>query len=96
MVVEHAIIPVKPGTADEFLAAWRKARELLKTAKGCLTAEMHRGIENPDRYMLLVTWEELSDHMTSFRQSPAMEEFRRLLSPYYAGTSTMEHYSPPL
>jgi len=96
MVLEHAIFPVKPGQAREFEAAWTKARKVIEAAKGCVKAEMRQGVENPDSFMLLVVWESLDDHMTGFRQSPAIKEFGALLAPFFGGAPSMDHYRDPL
>lgn len=96
MILERAIFALKPGTAGEFTAAYAKARKLIEAAKGCRKAEMRRGIENPDSFILLVLWDEVDDHMKGFRESPAFTEWRALLGPYFASPPAMEHYEAPL
>jgi len=57
---------------------------------------MHRGIENPDSFLLLVEWDRLEDHMVGFRESHAFTEWRAILGPYFAGAPAVEHYTAPL
>lgn len=92
MIVERAIFTLKPGTAEDFTAAYGQARKLIEASKGCRKAAMHRGIENPDSFILLVEWDTLEDHMVGFRESPAFTEWRALLGPYFANPPAVEHY----
>ena len=95
-ILERAIFPIKPGQAAAFEAAYAKARLLIEAAKGCIRAEMRRGIENPDSFILLVLWENVDDHMKGFRESPAFAQWSALLSPFFAAPPAMEHYEAPL
>ena len=96
MIIERAIFAIKPGQADDFAKAFGLAGSLIRAAKGCRKAEMHRGIENPDSFILLVEWETLEDHMVGFRESPAFTEWRALLGPHFASPPAVEHYAAPL
>jgi heme-degrading monooxygenase HmoA len=96
VILERAIFTVKPGTAKDFEAAYAKARKLIERAKGCRKAEMRRGIENTDTFILMVLWDGIDDHMKGFRDSAAFQEWRALLSPHFAGSPAMEHYAEPL
>ena len=95
-ILERAIFALKPGTADQFAAAYAKARKLIEASPGCRKAEMRRGIESPDSFILLVHWDKVDDHMKGFRESPAFAEWRALLSPFFAAPPAMEHYEAPL
>ena len=68
MILEHAVIAVRPGTGPEFEAALTRARPILASCQGFVSLELRRGIEDPDSYLLLVEWETLDDHMVGFRQ----------------------------
>ena len=80
MILERAIFAIKPGQADDFAKAFALAAPLIRAAKGCRKAEMHRGVENPDSFILLVWWDSVEAHMKGFRDSPAILEWRALLS----------------
>ena len=96
MILERAIFLIKPGQAEDFAAAYGQAAPLIRAAKGCRKAEMHRGVENPDSFILLVEWDTLEDHMIGFRESPAFAEWRALLGPHFASAPAVEHYAAPL
>jgi heme-degrading monooxygenase HmoA len=96
MILERALFPIKPGMAGEFAAAFAKARKLLEAAPGFRKLEMRQGIETPDTFILLVWWDSVEAHMKGFRDSPAILEWRALLSPFFAGTPQMEHYGETL
>ena len=54
MVTEIAQIEIKPGSSKDFEAAVAKARAVFGRAKGFHGFELHRSIEKPQRYRLLV------------------------------------------
>src|SRR6266513_1145555 len=66
---EIAQIEVKPGTEKDFEAAVAKARAAFGRAKGFHGFELHRSIEKPQRYRLMVKWETLENHTVDFRGS---------------------------
>jgi heme-degrading monooxygenase HmoA len=96
VILERALFSIKPGQAEDFEAAFASARMLIERAKGCRKARMHRGVENPDSFLLLVEWETLEDHMVGFRESHDFKEWRALLGPHFAAPPAMEHYGAPL
>ena len=92
MVLEMAILPVKSGMADEFLAAFATAEPLIGSSPGHLSHELRRCIENPDRFLLLVRWRTLEDHTQGFRGSPAYQQWRALLHHFYEPFPEVLHY----
>jgi heme-degrading monooxygenase HmoA len=96
VILERALITVKPGQAEAFKSAFAKARPFIEGSKGCRKVEMRPGIENPDSFILLVEWDTVEDHMVGFRESPAFTQWRALLGPHFAGPPAMEHYKAPL
>ena len=60
---------------------------------GFLSLELHRCIERPSRYLLLVEWARLEDHTEGFRRSAEYEEWRLLLHKFYDPFPTVEHFS---
>ncbi len=94
MILEHALIDVRPGSQAEFEAAVTRARDVISAAPGFRTFALHRGVESPDRYLLLVGWETLEDHTVGFRGSPAFAEWRSLIGPFFDGQPEVDHYLP--
>jgi heme-degrading monooxygenase HmoA len=92
MVLEAAILNVRPGTTRAFEAAFREASGIIAAMPGYLSHELHRGLEDDRRYLLLVRWERLEDHTVGFRGSPAYDRWRRLLHHFYDPFPTVEHF----
>ena len=93
MVLEHADIHIKPGTNSEFEAAIeRGVTTVIANAKGFLGYQVQRGIESPDRYLLLIRWESVEDHNVGFRGSPAYQEWRAIVGPFFAAPPVVEHF----
>lgn len=91
MVHELAIIDVTQGAEEDFLAAYRQARELIGDAAGVGTVRMTRGVETPTRFVLHVEWESVEAHQ-AFRDSRAFGEWRALIGPHFAAPPQVEHY----
>ena len=91
MLLEIAEIEVKPGSEAQFEAGVAAAAPLFKGSAGCLGMSLHRSFEFPSRYRLIVRWESLEAHTVGFRQSPAFEQWRALVSPHFAAPPRVEH-----
>jgi len=92
MILESAVLDVKPGQSTAFEAAFARARSILAAADGHLSHELRRSVEKPGRYLLLVCWRTLEDHTTGFRGSAAYQEWKQLLHHFYDPFPTVEHY----
>jgi heme-degrading monooxygenase HmoA len=91
MVTEIAQIDIKPGSEKDFEAAVAKARAAFGRAKGFHGFELHRSIEKPQRYRLMVKWETLENHTVDFRGSENFAEWRGLVGQYFASPPEVEH-----
>ena len=96
MILEIATLDICPGQEAAFEAAMRLARPLIMASPGCLGMEVRPCLENSSRYLLLVQWRALEDHIIGFRQSAPYQEWRNLLHGFYDPMPTVEHYAPPL
>ena len=92
MVLEVAILCVRPGQSDSFEAAFLEAQGILSASAGYQRHELRRCLETEDRYLLLVWWDSLESHTEGFRQSPAYQRWRELLHHFYDPFPTVEHY----
>lgn len=92
MILEVAILTIKPGMSLEFEAAFKTASAIVSTMPGYVSHELQRCLETPDRYLLLIRWQTLTDHTIGFRQSPQYQEWRRLLHHFYDPFPIVEHY----
>ncbi|MGY2052001.1 antibiotic biosynthesis monooxygenase family protein [Methylobacterium sp. JK268] len=91
MVLEIAQIEVKPGHEAAFEDGVAEATALFRRAKGCRGMELHRSIETPTRYRLMVKWETLENHTVDFRGSPDFQAWRALVSDHFAAPPAVEH-----
>jgi heme-degrading monooxygenase HmoA len=92
MVLEVAILDVRPGRSAAFEAAFREAAPILGASPGCQRHELRRCLEAPDRYLLLVWWDSLENHTGGFRRSPGYQRWRARLHHFYDPFPTVEHY----
>jgi heme-degrading monooxygenase HmoA len=96
MILEVAILDVKPEQEVEFVAAFVRAQTIISGMKGYFSHELQKCLEVNGRYILLVRWETLEDHTIGFRQSDEYQEWKALLHHFYNPFPTVEHYEPIL
>jgi len=93
MILEVAILNVIPEKREEFEAAFGIAREIISSAEGHIGHQLQRCLEFPNRYILLVNWQKLEDHVIGFRESSAYLDRKKLLHHFYSPFPEVEHYS---
>ena len=93
MILEVAILNVKPGLKDSFAAAFAQASPIISSMEGYISHELQQCIETENRYLLLVRWQTLDHHTVGFRQSPQYQEWKALLHHFYDPFPTVEHYT---
>jgi heme-degrading monooxygenase HmoA len=94
MILEHADIRIPPGKQAEFEAAIRHGVEtVISTAKGFLGYQVQKGIESPERYVLLIRWETLENHTVDFRGGPLFPQWRAIVGPFFAVPPVVEHFT---
>ncbi|MET9467919.1 antibiotic biosynthesis monooxygenase [Streptomyces sp. NPDC006544] len=98
MILESALLDVRPGLEEEFLAAFARARPLISVQKGFRSLELRRCLDEArgSRFLLQVEWEALADHTEGFRRSAEYEQWRALLHRFYEPFPEVEHYGEPL
>ncbi|MGJ8670739.1 MAG: antibiotic biosynthesis monooxygenase family protein [Oceanococcus sp.] len=92
MILEVAVLNIKPGQGAGFEAAFSEAQSIISSMLGYISHEVQRCIEYENQYLLLVRWESLKDHTVGFRQSAQYQKWKRLLHHFYSPFPTMEHY----
>lgn len=92
MILEHALLPVRPGLEDEFVAAFAEAKQIIASMPGFGGLTLSRCQERPGTFLLLVEWDTLEDHTVGFRGSAAYDEWRRLLHHFYEPFPVVEHF----
>src|SRR5215813_2933208 len=92
MILEHAVLHIKPGQSVAFAAAMRQARPLISATPGFQKLEVRQCVETKDRYLLLVWWDTLEAHTEGFRKSERYQSWRALLHHFYEPFPLVEHY----
>ena len=94
MVLELADITIPPGKQAEFEEAIGRAlRTVVSKAQGVRSFQVQKGIESPERYVLMIHWDTLEAHTVGFRQSPAFAEWRGIVGPFFAKPPVVEHFN---
>jgi heme-degrading monooxygenase HmoA len=92
MILEVALLNVIPEKTAEFELAFENAQQIISSMKGYLDHQLQRCIERPNRYILLVNWENLEDHTIGFRESTDYQRWKKLLHHFYDPFPDVEHY----
>ena len=92
MILEAAMLIVKLGEQEKFEKDFSTASQYIRRIKGYIRHNLHRCIEQQNKYLLLVEWDQLEDHTIGFRQSPQYQNWKELLHHYYDPFPVVEHY----
>lgn len=93
MILEIADIRIQPGQQAAFdVAIQRGLAEVIHHARGYRGHKINKGIESPERYVLMIFWDTLEDHTVHFRQSPAFAQWRSIVGPFFASPPQVEHF----
>jgi heme-degrading monooxygenase HmoA len=93
VILEVADIRIQPGRQAEFdVAIQRGLNEVISKARGFRGYKVNRGVESPTRYLLMIFWDTLEDHTVGFRGSPAFDQWRAIVGPFFAGPPHVEHF----
>jgi heme-degrading monooxygenase HmoA len=92
MILEVAVLNVIPEKTMEFELAFENAQPIISSMKGYLDHQLQQCLERPNRYVLLVNWETLEDHIVGFRESPEYQRWKKLLHHFYDPFPEVEHY----
>ncbi|CAN7519137.1 antibiotic biosynthesis monooxygenase [Phenylobacterium sp. LjRoot219] len=91
MLVERSEITIREGQAEGFIAAMNeRGLPMLASFPGVESVRFGRGVENPDKFILLVEWTKMEAHV-AFSQSEVIGPFRELFAPFSTG-GVMEHF----
>jgi heme-degrading monooxygenase HmoA len=96
VILEHALLQIRPGQEAAFEVAFTRARPLIEVQAGMRGLRLQRGVEHPSTYLLLVEWATLEQHTEGFRQSPEYDEWRALLHGFYDPFPAVEHFTAVL
>jgi len=93
MILEIADIRIQSNQGAEFDSAIQRGLEQIITkSTGYVSHQVHKCIETPERYVLMIWWQTLENHTIDFRQSPAFQEWRGIVGPFFASPPHVEHF----
>ncbi len=94
MILELADIRIQPGQQSAFdEAIVRGVDTVISKAKGFRGYKVNKGIETPERYLLMIFWETLENHTVDFRGSADFGEWRAIVGPFFAQPPQVEHFT---
>ena len=94
MILEIADIRIAAGKQDEFDAAIQLGVDTVASkAKGFRGYKVNRGVESPERYVLMIYWDTLENHTVDFRQGPLFAQWRAIVGPFFATPPVVEHFT---
>ena len=93
MILEIADIRITPGQQAAFEAAVaRGIAEAVSRSPGFVDYRLQRGIESPERYVLMIRWATLENHTVDFRQSERFAQWRGIVGGFFAQPPHVEHF----
>lgn len=94
MILEIADITIPPGKQAEFDAAIQRGLEtVISQPKGFRGYKVNKGVESPERYILMIYWETLENHTVDFRGGPLFPQWRAIVGSYFAKPPVVEHFT---
>lgn len=94
MILEIADIRIPPGKQAEFDAAIQRGLDsVISKAAGFRGFKVNKGVESPERYILMIYWETLENHTVDFRQGPLFPQWRAIVGPFFAVPPVVEHFT---
>lgn len=94
MILELVDIRIQPGKQAEFDSAVQNGlQQVIAKAKGYKRHIINKCIETPERYVVMIYWETLENHTVDFRESPAFQEWRGIVGPFFAAPPAVEHFT---
>jgi heme-degrading monooxygenase HmoA len=94
VILEVADLRIQPGQQAAFDAAIeRGVTSVIAQAKGFRGWKVNKGIESPERYLLMIFWDTLEDHTVHFRGGPLFAQWRAIVGPFFAQPPQVEHFT---
>lgn len=92
MILEAAVFNIKKGTEADFEKSFEQAQLVISRSPGYLSHQLQVCLENNSKYLLLVKWQTLEDHIDIFRNSELFQQWRSIIGPYFDSPPAVEHY----
>ncbi|GAA4935769.1 group II truncated hemoglobin [Actinoplanes utahensis] len=93
MTVEYIRYRI-PGDTAAFEQSYERASRFLAEAPQCADYELSRCSEEPEVYVLRITWTSAEDHLKGFRGGDLFPGFLAEIRPWIESIEEMRHYEP--
>lgn len=84
MILEAAILHVKPGQEQQFERDFKLAAQYISSIPGYQHHNLLKCVAEENKYLLWAKWDKQEDNAAAFRQSEAYQHWKLLLRHYYA------------
>jgi heme-degrading monooxygenase HmoA len=93
MILEVADLRSTEGSEAAFADALQRGLDtVLRHARGFRSARVLRGVESPQRFVLMIEWDTLEDHTVGFRGGELFPKWRAIVGPFFAQPPQVEHF----
>lgn len=96
MIIEHALLQVKPDQAEAFSAAMRNAKPLVSCQPGFQSMQVRPSQDTENQFLLLIGWDRIESHRDGFRKAPEYQQWRALLHHFYDPMPTVRYFGASL
>lgn len=96
MILEVAILNVKPSLEETFEADFKKAEKYICSIDGYKFHSLKKCMDKKGQYLLQVSWNTIEDHKIGFRTSEAYVHWKELLHHYYDPFPEVNYYQDVL
>ena len=92
MIVEYIRYRIPLEQGQDFAAACARAATVLDADQHCLGYEIAQGLEEPENWVVRITWDSLEGHEQGFRTAPHFADFFTAVRPFFNAIQEMKHY----
>ena len=92
MITEVAVLNIKKNESEMFETAFEEAQLIISSMKGYIEHELLKCLEEANKYLLIVRWQNLEDHTEGFRKNTQYSEWKNLLHHFYEPFPIVVHY----
>jgi quinol monooxygenase YgiN len=93
MTTEVIRYKVPAGQASAFEQAYKETEPILQNSSHCLGYRLIRSVEEPENWILLLSWDSVEGHEQGFRKEPGFRQFFGLVRPFLDQVQEMKHYN---
>ena len=88
---EIAEFSIAAGQEEEFERQVLASEPIFAAADGCRALRLHRAVDVPGRFLLLIEWDSVAHHTDRFTTTEGFRVFVESVSPFYAEPPRVFH-----